>query len=155
MDHRQSLAEREVACTGCGYSLKGLRQKRCPECGRAYDWQDVSGPEVRISWRTAAVDLLGLGVTIGFNVLVLLVWAVLVLQHRRFSWFTEDRWNMFGRRGPQSVSGYLLLLLALSVMAWGWAWEESDVDSWRLQNALAVWCWVLTVVHVLGCLSLL
>ncbi len=28
------LAERDVACPGCGYSLKGCASDRCPECGQ-------------------------------------------------------------------------------------------------------------------------
>ena len=26
------LADRDVACTGCGYNLRGIRGGRCPEC---------------------------------------------------------------------------------------------------------------------------
>jgi hypothetical protein len=27
----------EMYCLGCGYSLRGLEQQRCPECGRSFD----------------------------------------------------------------------------------------------------------------------
>lgn len=27
------VAERDVACPGCGYNLRGLRGRHCPECG--------------------------------------------------------------------------------------------------------------------------
>jgi len=30
---REFLAERDVACPGCGYSLRGVEQASCPECG--------------------------------------------------------------------------------------------------------------------------
>ena len=32
---RQFLAERDVACPGCGYNLRGSAGKQCPECGIA------------------------------------------------------------------------------------------------------------------------
>lgn len=29
-----------AACLSCGYALRGLATPRCPECGRAFDWDD-------------------------------------------------------------------------------------------------------------------
>lgn len=31
-------------CLGCGYSLRGLPVPRCPECGRAFELEDVPSP---------------------------------------------------------------------------------------------------------------
>jgi len=28
-------------CARCGYNLTGLRQRRCPECGLRFEWQEV------------------------------------------------------------------------------------------------------------------
>jgi hypothetical protein len=34
---RQFLADRDVACPGCGYNLRGIEQATCPECGRGIE----------------------------------------------------------------------------------------------------------------------
>lgn len=33
-------APEEATCLGCGYALRGLRARACPECGRAFDPAD-------------------------------------------------------------------------------------------------------------------
>ena len=35
------LTDEELACPSCGYDLRGQRQTRCPECGRAYTIQEL------------------------------------------------------------------------------------------------------------------
>lgn len=104
------------------------------------------------SWRLAAVDLLGLGVTVGVNAMLAGIVAVAVLVYGKSSWFTDRTFNL-GGRGPESVSGLLLVALALSFLAWGWAWERSSAASWRVQIALAFWCWSLTCFHAIGSAS--
>jgi len=37
--YAKGLLQRE--CIGCGYSLRGLPSARCPECGRAYDVEEL------------------------------------------------------------------------------------------------------------------
>ncbi len=31
-----------AVCLGCGYSLRGLPEERCPECGRSFSWNDAT-----------------------------------------------------------------------------------------------------------------
>jgi hypothetical protein len=51
--------QRGALCLGCGYSLAGLPESRCPECGRAFDahdprtFRDLREPRWRYWWRTA------------------------------------------------------------------------------------------------------
>jgi hypothetical protein len=35
------LEGRDVACPGCAYNLRGVRQDRCPECGRALTLEEL------------------------------------------------------------------------------------------------------------------
>ena len=39
--------DEESRCAGCGYSLRGLSEPRCPECGMPFDPKD---PTVEIPW---------------------------------------------------------------------------------------------------------
>lgn len=148
------LKEQDADCPGCGYNLRGLRRQQCPECGRAFTWQDMTAAEVRISLRTAAVDLVGLCFTVGVNVVLTGIVAAAVLVYGKSSWFTDPRFNL-GGRSKLSFSGVLLIVLTVSFAAWGWAWERSSIASWRVQNALAVWCWLLTVFHAVGAATVL
>src|SRR5436305_14684318 len=36
----ESSIQDRAACLGCGYALRGLESRRCPECGRAFDPSD-------------------------------------------------------------------------------------------------------------------
>lgn len=151
---RRYLKEHDAACPGCGYNLRGLKSQRCPECGREFTWQDMKAPEVRIPFRTAAVDLAGLCLTVGVNIALTGLMTRAVLIYGKSSWFTDPRFDL-GGRSKYSISGVLLIVLAISFAAWGWAWERSSVSSWRAQNALAVWCWLLTAFHALASVSVL
>lgn len=54
------LADRDVACPGCGYNLRGLKSRECPECGRdiAVDlWAGRARRHLR--WALAAVGVFG------------------------------------------------------------------------------------------------
>lgn len=50
------MSESGPTCLGCGYSLKGLQESSCPECGRAFDWNDPEtfGPQTHKWTRTLA-----------------------------------------------------------------------------------------------------
>ncbi len=36
-----SVADEELACPLCDYSLRGLIDPRCPECGYAFEWEKL------------------------------------------------------------------------------------------------------------------
>lgn len=150
---RLYLRDHDVACAGCGYNLRGLKRLRCPECGREFSWQDMKAPEARISWRTGMVDLFGLGVIVGVNVVLVALLAVAVVGFGKGSWFTDALWRL--PRGPESISGVLVWVLGASVVAWGAAWELSSVASYRVQQVMAAWCVVLTTFHAIGVVSVM
>lgn len=126
--------------------MRGLARPVCPECGRKFAWHDVKGRGTKLTWRVAAVDLAGLVVTAGVNAIIVLGLAIAVLVFNKGGWFTASRFKL-GRGGPESISAMLLLVIAGSLVAWGWAWGRSGGAAWRMQNLLAVWCWLLTVLH--------
>jgi hypothetical protein len=150
---RLYLSGHDAACPGCGYNLRGLKRLRCPECGREIGWQDIKAPETHIDGTTAAFDLAGLGATVVVNAILAGATAVAVLVYHKGSWFTDDLWNL--PRGPESISGVLLIVLGGSLVGWGAAWELSSMTSYRVQKAVAVWCWVLTGFHGVGAVSVM
>jgi len=40
-DPRRPIPNAGLTCPNCGYSLTGLREHRCPECGRPFDLQTM------------------------------------------------------------------------------------------------------------------
>ena len=40
--NRLPIPDWDLTCPGCGYALKFLAQHRCPECGAAFDMEDVA-----------------------------------------------------------------------------------------------------------------
>ena len=65
-------------CSGCGYSLHGLTEPRCPECARTFDPEQpdtwVARPGIREA-RTAAKSLAWAALVSFFLPLVLSVWT--------------------------------------------------------------------------------
>lgn len=50
------LADRDVACPGCGYNLCGLLGTTCPECGRELEMQEFERPRPRtMSYRVSLI----------------------------------------------------------------------------------------------------
>lgn len=148
----EDLARRDAPCPGCGYNLRGVRVPRCPECGREIDWSDIPAAVKPLGWRVHLVDLFGLGAIVGINGVLILVIGIATMFGTRGSWFTLIRWHY--SRGGESVWTLLLVALGVSLMAWGAAWELGSWESWRWQIAAAGWCAVLTVFHMVGCVSL-
>ena len=65
---RQFLAERDVACPGCGYNLRGSAGKQCPECGIALPNDfGAKSPRVQSGWHIAGTVglILGLCANVG------------------------------------------------------------------------------------------
>lgn len=147
------IRERDFACPGCGYAMRGLPTTVCPECGRRLNWIDIDTPRNGLALRVAVFDLAGLVGTVVVNAALVVVTAVAVVGFLRDSWFTVEVFNL--GRGPKSISGVLVFVLAASVVAWGAAWELSSHRSYRVQQGLAVWCWALTVFHAVGVGSVL
>lgn len=145
------MRRRDIACPGCGYAMRGLPTTVCPECGRRLNWIDIDTPRNGLALRVAVFDLAGLVGTVVVNGALAIVLAVVVVGFLKGSWFTAEVINL--GRGPRSVSGVLLFVLGASLVAWGAAWELSSHRSYRVQQALAAWCWGLTAFHLVGVVS--
>lgn len=77
-DLRAYLAERDVACPGCGYNLRGLVSNRCPECHqRVALGVALAEPKQR----AFIAGLVGISLPLGFCVM-LLAWVGYMIVDR-------------------------------------------------------------------------
>lgn len=129
-----------------------MRRPVCPECGREFDWHDIPEPERPLGWRVHLVDLVGLFAIVGINTLMVGAVAVATIFFNRGSWFNAPRWQ-WGRH-PDSISSVTLYVLGASLLGWGAAWQFGSWESWRWQKLAAAWCAIITLFHLVGCLSL-
>ena len=61
------LAEQDVACPSCGYNLRGLTIRACPECNEALQLRvGLAEPKMKLWLAT----VLGLAFGVGFSLLV-------------------------------------------------------------------------------------
>ncbi len=67
-------------CRDCKYALKGLTERRCPECGRSFDPRNsrsfLHSPHERLEETTSKL-LFGMALTVG-SVIMLAVFGVVV-----------------------------------------------------------------------------
>jgi len=49
-DDQAIPASLELRCTNCGYCLTGLIERRCPECGRAFDPRQTWRENEQATW---------------------------------------------------------------------------------------------------------
>lgn len=83
------LADRDMACPGCRYNLRGLREPRCPECGADLVLR-VSLAEPRLGVFIAMLVALSTG--LGFN-LFLLGWGLWAMAFQGFP-DLRDLWSV-------------------------------------------------------------
>lgn len=83
------LADNDIACPGCRYNLRGLRDNACPECGTELILR-VAVAEPRLAVFLSAVIALASG--LGFNAFILmwLTWQVF-----RFGSPWSRMWTLF------------------------------------------------------------
>ena len=85
-----------MRCKNCHYSLDGLTEKRCPECGREFDPNDPntfdSPAPVGIDFRSAAI---GSAITFIAAFLIMLVASA-----------------VWGLRGPEAGGAFMMALVA-------------------------------------------
>lgn len=43
-----ATVQREILCPLCDYSLRGLSEPRCPECGHRFEWAEVLSPQAQL-----------------------------------------------------------------------------------------------------------
>lgn len=103
---RAFLAERDVACPSCGYSLRGLQSPACPECNQALKLQ-VGLVEPRLGAFIAGV--VGLAMGFGFCLIVGL-------------------WGLSQRNAPREELVPLLIgVVILGPALWAWVRFRSSI----------------------------
>lgn len=131
------LASQDVACPGCGYNLRGLREPRCPECGEA------------IALRVGLVDprqgagiagLIALAAGAGMNAL-LLGYAVIRVVFFRDSLGGMDTFLLLNIGGLLVEGGALAL--------WLRSWRRIRRATRPVKVRLVAGCWTLTLLNLL------
>ena len=127
------LAERDDACPGCGYNLRGLTGTRCPECNQELRLR-VGLVELRLAW--FVTGLIGIGMGLGFSAL-LLMYAV---TDRLFAQYRGPPGQVWWPLAAGTVLGGALLA--------GWVLNRRR---WALHSAQRRWAlvfaaWILSLV---------
>jgi len=134
---RDFLAQRDVACPGCGYNLRGLTGPRCPECHQALSLQ-VGLVEPRMRAYLAAV--IGLACGVGFSGLLLVFVAISELRSRGGGPLKDI---LLFTVVPLLMQGVCLLLLLRSRV-----WFRAISNQGRA--GIIAGCWALTLVNILA-----
>lgn len=131
---RLYLSERDVACPGCGYNLRGLTGDACPECGQALR---LSVGLVEPKLGSFLAGLIGLVLGLGFHGF-LMVWVLWMSITSSFgSW--RDLW-------PVVIGGVLTLIGTLGWLKWrGRIRRLGSVTKAGLITA----CWIVSIGTVL------
>jgi hypothetical protein len=133
---REFLADRDVACPGCGYNLRDLTGDRCPECGQEL----VLG--VRLAEpRLAALltGLIGLSAGAGLNgLLVVYFFVVLAVRRTQYGGYGTFLW----------VNTTGLLIMGVALAAWLRAWRRIRTARPHRRWLLAAGCWALALADI-------
>jgi len=126
------VAARDVECPDCGYNLRGLQGKRCPECGAAVGWGAFAawGPRSEPRLFRAAEAGLITGAVLAFGILALRAWPA----------------AMSGQAAPMVAT---IGVPMVSILATGlWLRRRRQVARWprRDQGRAATLAWVLAAV---------
>lgn len=130
------LADRDVACPGCGYNLRGLMHGTCPECSQ--DLRLTVGlVEPRLGLWLASVVGAAVGFGLNFLLLVYLVLAVFWEGRRGAYMLAFLLHNSIGL----AVEGVLLF----AILKWG-----RRIRRWSpwARAAAAVVAWTLSLINV-------
>jgi predicted RNA-binding Zn-ribbon protein involved in translation (DUF1610 family) len=128
------LTNRDQPCPQCDYNLRNLQGTRCPECGEELVLRvNVAEPRQKL----LITGLIGLSAGAGFNGLLLIYAVILGIRGQRIDdqqfWYT---------------CGIGLLVEGAAVfrcLRWWRAIRRLPVS---LRLALAVSCWVLTLIDI-------
>lgn len=136
-DLRRFLAERDAACPGCGYNLRGLATDKCPECNQHLEMR-VALSEPRLGPYLAAM----LGLLAGGGAAFVVVVGALCIS--MFQGWPPPRmtWTILGLPSVTSVS--LLLLAAWLLRARPWFRGLSHAG----RCFTIVGCWALTTMFL-------
>lgn len=130
------LADRDVACPGCGYNLRGLLRQACPECNQ--DLRLTVGlVEPRLGLWLAAV--IGAAVGLGLNLLLLIYLAIVLLRESGIGAF------MWAFLIHNAVGLVVQGLLLLALLKWG-----RRIRRWpaKLRAATVLFAWGVSLINV-------
>ncbi|MFM9994980.1 MAG: hypothetical protein ACKVU4_04175 [Phycisphaerales bacterium] len=150
---RRELRSCDFRCPACAFNLRGNRTAACPECGREITLRDLPDATAPLSPAVHFVDQLGVTVSGVLNLLLAAVGAFLVLGWGWGSWFTDELLRV--GRDSVTIWGIHLCVLAFSYFVWINAWERWSFASFHAQVAIAAWCYLLTIAHVVGIASII
>lgn len=123
------VAERDVPCPSCGYSLRGLRSTICPECQQPLELR-VGLTEPRLGLWIAAV--IGAACGFGFNAMLIGFYVISVMGSRRS---TGDK-EFLVLVGP-GMAIFGITLAALVVM--GRAFRRASLE---VRTLIAILTWL-------------
>src|SRR6187402_2969033 len=85
-----SAAATHHLCPGCAYDLRGIPEGCCPECGRAFSWEDLQARALAESMRGSISPM---AVVVSLLLVLTLVWLFTVPAFPRagaeFYWSNE------------------------------------------------------------------
>jgi hypothetical protein len=133
---RAFLAAQDAACPQCSYNLRGLHDRRCPECGEELVLR-VNLTEPKQGCLIAG--LVGLSAGAGLNGLLLIFMAIKLTFDRNGGGFV-DRFGL--------VNGAGLLVEGTAMLLWIWRWRQIRRVPGAVRVVLMIGCWVLTLANL-------
>ena len=139
------LAERDVTCPACGYTLRGLRQAGCPECGATVTWDGLLNREtgVSLAW---VVGLIGLAVSLPES---FLKWQRLAF--RRLFFYGEQLWVGMPNGGYTQPDATIFNPWFVGSTLYWHLIPLAIVGGWVMRKRFARWPWGLRWGVGLGC----
>ena len=131
------LSGRDVPCPECGYNLRDLVGRRCPECGDDLALR-LTLAEPRQGLLIAG--LIGLSAGAGLSGLLLIYIGIQVLRRPGFG---PDVWHFVG------VTGGGFAVEALAVAAWLSRWRQIRRLGRPARLGLTAGAWALTLANLL------
>jgi hypothetical protein len=131
------LRDRDTACPGCGYNLRGLTKDVCPECQQQLTLRvGLTEPKFKL-WLTA---MIGASCGAGFNVLLFTYFLIIIATDEDYP---PDYWTLAAPLVGIPALFFLCLLWAL--LAFGRGIRRASVRA-RVHIVLVVW--ILVVVNL-------
>lgn len=132
------LADRDAACPGCGYNVRGLSSAVCPECGKQIE---LTIGLVQPKQGGLIAGLIGLSAGAGFAGFLLFYWLIVAL-------FVG---NNFGGPKPRIVILSVIGLVAhgLALLAWIGNSNRIRIASASARAVMIAACWLMPLSYML------
>lgn len=133
------LLERDVACSECGYNLRGGRGGVCPECGARYGWGvfGLWGPRSDPRMFRAARAGVTLSAMAGIYLAAARAWPAVRM----------------GELGPVAVVFSFPILSLITLVLWARSWPRVARWSRAKQARVASAVWLLLALELLVIVS--